>query len=359
MGEYFTPWVNKADLLRTRNQIYGGDNRQDAVDRIEMWILRGGCPHAVESTCVVTNALLYSEDPSVSDLTVKQLLAMALQRFVTGFCDINQGSGSKSAMSALAEELGLPARLVNLRHEIVHRSIPSRVRLETGCRDALAWLWSYYWAPLDGSDRIIGADDVQQTKDILKSFLKARKQEIRMNGGSASAKSCCEALVNICCGAPSTAESRMIAQCLAGPDSVIVPRKRSRGDPMDGAFLMFDPLLRKLLRIFPEVLGLTIKSMADRIINARGSEDVQLQLEGLQLWIVHLFADEPWSSSERAREQTEPLRRDIVTRSGRLCLTPSVWSARLCEGLVHSASTSFQEAMSMNMPSYDFPEACF
>ena len=38
------------------------DGRQQAVDRVSMWMQRGGCPHLVESTAVLTAAALSDEE---------------------------------------------------------------------------------------------------------------------------------------------------------------------------------------------------------------------------------------------------------------------------------------------------------
>lgn len=76
-----TPWRNRAELLKVRRQFYppasadeaagsaadGSPHeeqqqteleQQNAVARVSMWMQRGSCPHMVESTGLITAAML-------------------------------------------------------------------------------------------------------------------------------------------------------------------------------------------------------------------------------------------------------------------------------------------------------------
>ena len=65
-------------------------------------------------------------------------------------------------MQTIAEEIGIPDWLVDLRHDATHSSLPSLEILEDGCTIALRWLQSHYWErtcqsfkeskPLDAKD---------------------------------------------------------------------------------------------------------------------------------------------------------------------------------------------------------------
>lgn len=89
----FTPWRDRAELLRVRRQFYPemepdtvaedqdhdmdgdhqGDEKQEsqedsrrkmrnrAVARVAMWMRRGNCPHVVESTALLTAAIINDE----------------------------------------------------------------------------------------------------------------------------------------------------------------------------------------------------------------------------------------------------------------------------------------------------------
>lgn len=80
----FTPWRNRAELLRVRQQLYPSftttatgtatkpppsspwwsspDQLHDierAIARVFMWVHRGGCPHVVESTALLMSAIVF------------------------------------------------------------------------------------------------------------------------------------------------------------------------------------------------------------------------------------------------------------------------------------------------------------
>lgn len=64
-----TPWRHRRELLDVRRQFYPGDDdgdddaarqreRHRAVARVSVWMQRGACPHLVESTALLTAAIL-------------------------------------------------------------------------------------------------------------------------------------------------------------------------------------------------------------------------------------------------------------------------------------------------------------
>lgn len=83
----FTPWRTRRELLAVREQFYPNNHqrpqthtqpyhsptttqqrneqqeqKQKAVARVSMWMQRGGCPHMVESTALLTAAILSDDD---------------------------------------------------------------------------------------------------------------------------------------------------------------------------------------------------------------------------------------------------------------------------------------------------------
>ena len=51
-------------------------------------------------------------------------------------------------MYAKAQEIGLPALFVDLRHEATHGDMPSLTNLRSAANRALRWLWDDYWKSL-------------------------------------------------------------------------------------------------------------------------------------------------------------------------------------------------------------------
>ena len=57
-------------------------------------------------------------------------------------------------MYAKAQQIGLPAVFVDLRHEATHGDMPSLTNLRSAARRALQWLWDDYWKALKGQEAI-------------------------------------------------------------------------------------------------------------------------------------------------------------------------------------------------------------
>ena len=64
---------------------------------------------------------------------------MALIRFVNGLVEREHGATAKS-IAVIAENLGLPRVLVDLRHAATHKTLTSLPALRQGCFAALTWL---------------------------------------------------------------------------------------------------------------------------------------------------------------------------------------------------------------------------
>ncbi|KAL6721816.1 rRNA-processing protein las1 [Lecanora helva] len=91
--------------------------------------------------------MLTDECPSnnVPAFAVKAAYITAISRFVTGLLDSQQDTKYKVSMYAKAQEIGLPALFVDLRHEATHGDMPSLDSLRSATKRALKWLWDDYW----------------------------------------------------------------------------------------------------------------------------------------------------------------------------------------------------------------------
>ncbi|RDA89531.1 hypothetical protein CP533_2939 [Ophiocordyceps camponoti-saundersi (nom. inval.)] len=196
----FNSWRRRNDLLLVRRQFYphqhtdddgdvpdDDDARQLAVGRVSMWMTRQHCPHLVESTALLTAALLTDEaddsrrlSSSVSSsvstsasvaYAVRATYAAAFSRFVTGLLDGHQDKLRKQSMYTIAATIGLPSAFVELRHQSTHEQLPSRAKLRVMAERALVWIWHYYWKHLDASDQDDGGDD--ECRAAVLDFLRA------------------------------------------------------------------------------------------------------------------------------------------------------------------------------------------
>lgn len=81
-----TPWRNHGELLRLRQQLYSGSgkrvndsSRRHAVAQVSVWMQRGNCPHLVESTAILTSAVL-NDVPGNSAYCVRAAYSAAFCR---------------------------------------------------------------------------------------------------------------------------------------------------------------------------------------------------------------------------------------------------------------------------------------
>lgn len=189
----FTPWRNRAELLKVRSQLYPSSSQatpptphhkwtpgelqdiQRAIARVFMWVHRGNCPHVVESTAMLMSAVLLDrrhtrqrnnrhhhsqqeeeenhhydddDDDAASEYGVRAAYLTAFTRFVTGLLDGHQDRARKLSMYGVAKTVGLPAGFVELRHQGTHEPMPGLAQLRPAAGRALVWIWDYYWRNL-------------------------------------------------------------------------------------------------------------------------------------------------------------------------------------------------------------------
>ncbi|OAQ63412.1 Las1-like protein [Pochonia chlamydosporia 170] len=163
-----TPWRERKELLLVRDQFYATDQGSStsaadapdsdnvaerqrlAVARVSMWMQRGNCPHLVESTALLTAAVLSDGGSDGGMYAVRAAYSAAFSRFVTGLLDSHQDKQRKQSMYSIAKTIGLPATFVELRHQATHEQLPSLAKLRAAAQKALVWIWEYYWRDLGG-----------------------------------------------------------------------------------------------------------------------------------------------------------------------------------------------------------------
>jgi ribosomal biogenesis protein LAS1 len=68
---------------------------------------------------------------------------------VTRLVDPGRSGIYVRSMYKTAEQIGLPAIFVDVRHDATHGPAPSLPVLRRRVQEALAWLWERYWKGLD------------------------------------------------------------------------------------------------------------------------------------------------------------------------------------------------------------------
>ncbi|KAI2643685.1 Las1-like-domain-containing protein [Xylaria nigripes] len=223
-----TPWRDQEELLRVRQQFYPSPlppstsakpgsttaptstlhdeeadgsgvraaltlaleaemRQQNAVSRVSMWMQRGGCPHLVESTALLTAAVLSDLHESrtranSSDYAIRAAYSAAFSRFVTGLLDGQQDKLHKLSMYSIAKTIGLPATFVELRHQATHEQLPSLSKLRSAASNALAWIWNYYWKDLASvtKENPEESGQLDRRRDFLARYLSEEDEMIKM-----------------------------------------------------------------------------------------------------------------------------------------------------------------------------------
>ncbi|GAA5985704.1 hypothetical protein JCM10908_007080 [Rhodotorula pacifica] len=153
-----TAWSTRQEFRLVFDRLFASEGdialQQDAIGRIQVWLNRGQCPHAVESTAALLQLILRDAQPStstaaqtVSEHELRLSYSMAIIRFVNSLVDPLQTTYYARSIASLAAQISLPAWFVELRHQATHEDLPSIAVLRDAARQALDWLYAHYWLP--------------------------------------------------------------------------------------------------------------------------------------------------------------------------------------------------------------------
>ncbi|GAA6037528.1 hypothetical protein JCM8097_008239 [Rhodosporidiobolus ruineniae] len=153
-----TAWATPGELHLVYSRLFLSEGdaalQLDGLSRIKVWMARGTCPHAVESTANLLELLLRDTAPStsssapVSPAELRLSYSMAIIRFVNSLVDPLQTTYYARSIASLAAQIQLPLAFVELRHQATHEDLPALGVLREAAKQAVDWLYSHYWYPL-------------------------------------------------------------------------------------------------------------------------------------------------------------------------------------------------------------------
>lgn len=151
-NSHITPWAGWSEWSSTYDDLFALDEpsrRADGVRRVELWRIREqqALPLAVDATATFTELALLDAGGGLSEHALCLMYAMSITRLVNGITDPLQQNARAVSVKRLAQTVGLPAALVELRHECTHNSLPSIGRLRLAADESLLWLHTNYWLP--------------------------------------------------------------------------------------------------------------------------------------------------------------------------------------------------------------------
>ncbi|KAM0789739.1 hypothetical protein ACM66B_006594 [Microbotryomycetes sp. NB124-2] len=180
------PWSTFDEFKHVFELIFDSDGDSDSqrhgVDMIKVWMLRGNCPHAAESTAaflelVLRDSARTGQSTRPTELEQRLGYSMALIRFVNSLIDPLQTTYYARSMATLATQIGLPLWFVELRHAATHEHLPTLVVLQDAAKQALDWLYTNYWIKtISGSGNasapLVPLDDLRTLLGTYKTFAK-------------------------------------------------------------------------------------------------------------------------------------------------------------------------------------------
>ncbi|EIW64980.1 Las1-domain-containing protein [Trametes versicolor FP-101664 SS1] len=150
------PWQDLGELEQVCGWIYADesdfDAKQRAVNRLAAWKVAVPLPHALESAHAILSTILQdgssANAPSSSSyLSLRMSYAAAIIRLVNGLVDPLQLGAYARSIASIAQQLGLPAWFVELRHAATHEDLPSLEVLRDAARESMTWLLHNYFLP--------------------------------------------------------------------------------------------------------------------------------------------------------------------------------------------------------------------
>lgn len=142
-------WLNKAEWDQVLEYLYSKDSslQRFALQRISAWRGRyaNNAPVAVDCTADLVRCQVLDRSGQLNGDDLVLLYGAALVRFVNLITERQQGRTARP-LRRLAGNLNIPEWVVNLRHDITHRKLPTLKWCRKGCKVVLDWLQQEFWS---------------------------------------------------------------------------------------------------------------------------------------------------------------------------------------------------------------------
>lgn len=141
---------------------------EEAFDAVSVWKARAksgeGLPHAVESTYHLAHVYWRDAAKSISTTELRLSYSSAIVRTINGFADVlQQQRFVASSVSLLCSKLGIPAWIVDVRHEASHNALPSLGVLRLATCTLMEFLKSEYWIPMCDEWKVLDEVEDQES----------------------------------------------------------------------------------------------------------------------------------------------------------------------------------------------------
>lgn len=182
-------WINKAEWDQVLEYLYSKDCslQRYALHRISAWKVRyaNSTPVSVDCTADLVRCQVLDKSGQLDGEDLVLLYGAALVRFVNLITERQQGRTARP-LRRLAGNLNIPEWVVDLRHDVTHRKLPTLKWCRKGCKAVLDWLQQEYWSRQLGgglNDEWKAQSDGEDVEDELKrqeDELIARQKEMEV-----------------------------------------------------------------------------------------------------------------------------------------------------------------------------------
>ncbi|KAI8932179.1 hypothetical protein NX059_011061 [Plenodomus lindquistii] len=353
-----TAWRDSQELLQLRQDLYSSETvrREHAVSKVFAWRLRkpDGLPLLLDSTADFVDVVLQDERAELKHNALRLLYATAISRFITGLSD-TQIDLTRSRPSFLppSQSLVLPLPLLQVRHRIVHRHLPSLSELKRAATQSLSWLWEAYWQHLEHAFclPLPPEDDVEGEREsvhgVLKTYIKERKMAIktRKSGLNAAGNAVERYTLRFGTATPHPRVQAILLDLLVA-EKLLLPATKtlqptSQSQPysnatMAAAYLIWTPFLLAFCSPLPPSLSSTttpptpllpLPTLLTSLQTALNTPSTPKTIrQAWHDWILYLL-----SSRDCAALRTKRTVDDVLVK----CFSePGMWNLRLADGVV-------------------------
>lgn len=155
-----SPWFSRAEREEVCHQLFSTniDDRMQALAHIDVWKARSfpRIPLGIEVTAALVHALacetnrLSIDHPHFEEKDVEAAFCMALIRFINLITEVGQVMSHQLSISIIAQKMGVPEWIVDLRHSATHSNLPSLDVLRAAATWSLEWVKVNYWEMEEG-----------------------------------------------------------------------------------------------------------------------------------------------------------------------------------------------------------------
>ncbi|XP_038630524.1 ribosomal biogenesis protein LAS1L [Scyliorhinus canicula] len=178
-------WLNRAEWDQVIEYLYCKDSKLQryALDRISAWKSRYGSsyPLAVECTEALMQCKLQDEAGETASGELILSYGLALVRFVNLITERKQ-TNIVVPLRRLANEMNIPEWIVNLRHELTHRKLPTLTWCRKGCEFVLEWLRHQFWNRQLGNylvdNWVLDSQEEEEADDEVKIQEELKEREL-------------------------------------------------------------------------------------------------------------------------------------------------------------------------------------